>query len=92
MKWKPPPSAFLKINLGMGVVARDNMGIVKFAMAKSMKRRWSVEQGEAQAALEAVQMAVEMNHYLVQFEGDAQGHHQRLAPGDLKAGHNPNGD
>jgi hypothetical protein len=69
--WSPPPSGWTKVNVdgsyvdetgaaGVGVVARDSMGMIIFTAWRSIQRCASAAEVEAQACVEGLKMAVRL--------------------------------
>ncbi|XP_021722410.1 uncharacterized protein LOC110689887 [Chenopodium quinoa] len=78
--WKPPPQGCIKINydaalnidgwVGLGAVARNQLGEVLFAGVRRYKAQWTPELAECKAAIFAVWLAKQFGLRNVILESD----------------------
>uniref|UniRef100_A0A2N9F5C6 RNase H type-1 domain-containing protein n=1 Tax=Fagus sylvatica TaxID=28930 RepID=A0A2N9F5C6_FAGSY len=83
VRWKPPSSNLFKVNFdgaifrdsntgGLGVVIRDNTGMVIATLSQKVTGNHTVEMIEALAARRAIRFAMEVGVTNAEFEGDAE--------------------
>ncbi|XP_074274060.1 uncharacterized protein LOC141597492 [Silene latifolia] len=79
--WSPPASGAIKINtdayvpgngvVGLGAVARDENGCIRWIGSRSVRARWDVGVAEAQAAIFGLEIAQEKGETAPMLECDA---------------------
>ena len=83
VSWQPPTSNKYKVNFdgaifreskegGIGVVVRDQQGLVIATLSQRVKTCLSAEMIEARAAKRAIQFALEIGIFDANFEGDSE--------------------
>jgi ribonuclease HI len=83
VRWKPPSSNLFKVNFdgaifresntgGLGVVIRDNTGMVIATLSQKVTGNHTAEMIEALAARRAIRFAMEVGVTNAEFEGDAE--------------------
>ncbi|KAL0003476.1 hypothetical protein SO802_017257 [Lithocarpus litseifolius] len=83
VRWKPPPPGTVKINFdgaifstrstaGLGIIARDQAGLVLAALSQEIPLPTSVETVEVIAARRAILFAKELGFARVMVEGDSE--------------------
>ncbi|XP_021715174.1 uncharacterized protein LOC110683133 [Chenopodium quinoa] len=81
-RWLPPPCGTIKINtdvsllndgwVGLGVVARDDQGVVLFAATRRIRAWWSIEVAEAKAIVWAIRLGLRYGCTNAIIESDCQ--------------------
>ena len=80
--WQPPPARVIKFNadasvsiegwIGMGVVARNEKGVVLLAAVRRARAWWSPEVAESRALLFAIKLAKKYGYEAIILESDSQ--------------------
>ncbi|XP_030959169.1 uncharacterized protein LOC115981127 [Quercus lobata] len=92
-RWSPPQSGFIKVNFdgavfgnlnmsGIGVVIRNNNGVVMASCAEKINQAYKVDEIKALAALKALKFAHELGFQNAILEGDSLGLIQALKAED----------
>ena len=83
VRWRPPPTGLLKVNFdgasfaednkaGLGIIIRNNVGLVMAAMTQQIPLPASVEMVEVLAARRALWFAMELEFDRLIVEGDSE--------------------
>ena len=76
-RWRPPPIGSVKVNFddtaGLGIIIRDDHGLVMAALSQQIPLPASVEMVEVLAARRALLFAKELGFESLVVEGDAEG-------------------